>query len=398
MKIAAVVTVWSKNSHADVIVGKFLRGFPTDDGVVAPSGKVVSLYMDQVGPLDSASANFSALDDLGTQLAEKYGVRLCGSIAEALCLGGSEVAVDGILAIGEHGDYPVNSKGQRLYPRRHFWEQITGVLSTSERRSQIPIFTDKHLAVTWEDARWIYDTGKELGLVHMAGSSVPHCFWRDPWLEHPVDSNIEAAVMLSYGDLEAYGYHGLEALEAMIERRPGGEAGVKAIQTLVGDNIWAAAAEGRWSLPLAQHALGLVDTGDEPAADAAATASGDAAVAAVRAACGSDAALFLLEYNDGFRAALLHGQGQGSIIGGWAYAAQVDGSVVGTAFNGTCSTWRLECFCATPTRYCLDPTQLRQIGICARVVQLSRNHGLHAGNEAPNYPPFSYLARNIGAC
>ena len=32
---------------------------------------------------------------------------------------------------------------------------------------------DKHLAVTWEDAKWIYDTGKELGLVHMAGSSVP---------------------------------------------------------------------------------------------------------------------------------------------------------------------------------------------------------------------------------
>ena len=61
----------------------------------------------------------------------------------------------------------------------------------------IAVQTDKHLAVTWEDAKWIYDTGRELGLVHMAGSSVPHCFWRDPWLEHPIDTNIEAAVMLS---------------------------------------------------------------------------------------------------------------------------------------------------------------------------------------------------------
>jgi hypothetical protein len=141
--------------------------------------------MDQVGPLDSATAGFSALEDLGTGFAKKYGVRLCGSIAEALCLGGADVAVDGILAIGEHGDYPVNDKGQKLYPRRHFWEQITGVLSTSPRRSQIPIFTDKHLAVTWEDAAWIYRTGKELGLVHMAGSSVP-VYHRDPWLEHPL--------------------------------------------------------------------------------------------------------------------------------------------------------------------------------------------------------------------
>ena len=202
MKIAAVVTCYTKNSHADVIVGKFLRGFPTDDGVIAPKGQVVSLYMDQVGPLDSQTANFSALEDLGVGFAKKYGVRLCGSIAEALCLGGSEVAVDGILAIGEHGDYPTNDKGQKLYPRRHFFEQICGVLSTSPRRSQIPIFTDKHLAVTWDDAAWIYQTGKELGLVHMAGSSVP-VYHRDPWLEHPLGTEIDAAVVLSYGDLEA---------------------------------------------------------------------------------------------------------------------------------------------------------------------------------------------------
>ena len=34
MEVAVVTTVWSKNSHADVIAGKFLRGFPTDEGVM----------------------------------------------------------------------------------------------------------------------------------------------------------------------------------------------------------------------------------------------------------------------------------------------------------------------------------------------------------------------------
>ena len=62
---------------------------------------------------------------------------------------------------------------------------------------------DKHLAVTWEDALYIYDTGKELGLTHMAGSSVPVCFWRDPWLEHPIDTPLEEAIVISYGHLEA---------------------------------------------------------------------------------------------------------------------------------------------------------------------------------------------------
>ena len=57
---------------------------------------------------------------------------------------------------------------------------VGGVLSTCPKCSEVPIFTDKHLAVTWEDAEFIYRTGKELGLVHMAGSSVPlyHRKWR----------------------------------------------------------------------------------------------------------------------------------------------------------------------------------------------------------------------------
>ena len=125
------------------------------------------------------------------------------------------------------------------------------MLANSPRRHACPIFTDKHLAVTWEDAQFIYGLGQELGLTHMAGSSVPCCFWRDPWLEHPVGTPLAEACVLSYGHLEAYGYHGLEALQAMVERRPGGEAGIVAVQCMEGDAIWAAAQEGRWSRELA---------------------------------------------------------------------------------------------------------------------------------------------------
>ena len=53
-------------------------------------------------------------------------------------------------------------------------------------------------------------------------------------------------------------------------------------------------------------------------------------------AAGEDAALFILEYADGFRATLLHCQGPGNVVAGWAYAARITGldAPVATAFNG----------------------------------------------------------------
>lgn len=91
-RIAAVVTTYFTNSHADVIVGKFLRGFPTDDGLLAPEVDVVSIFMDQLSPVD-----------VGVALARRHGVRICSSIQEALCLDEGTLAVDGVLSIGEHG-------------------------------------------------------------------------------------------------------------------------------------------------------------------------------------------------------------------------------------------------------------------------------------------------------
>jgi hypothetical protein len=165
-KIACVVTTYFTNSHADVVVGKFIRGFPTDEGLLPPEVEIVSLYMDQLSE-----------KDVGVALLRRHGVMLCSTINEALCLGGKELAVDGVLSIGEHGSYAHNELGQHMYPRRHFLEQICAIIATSGRT--IPVFSDKHISFSWDDAAQIYERISSLQIPFMAGSSVP-LMWRDP--------------------------------------------------------------------------------------------------------------------------------------------------------------------------------------------------------------------------
>ena len=102
-KIAAIVTVFFRGSHADVLVPKFVMGFPTDDGLVAPRVEIVSLYIDQFPDRD-----------VGREFAAEHEIPIYHSIPHALTLGADNLDVDGVLLIGEHGDYAWNEKDQHL--------------------------------------------------------------------------------------------------------------------------------------------------------------------------------------------------------------------------------------------------------------------------------------------
>jgi len=66
-------------------------------------------------------------------VAKAYKIALYPTIAEALCLGGKQLAVDAVLSIGEFGNYPVNAKGQREYPRKRFFDDIVDVFQRNGR-------------------------------------------------------------------------------------------------------------------------------------------------------------------------------------------------------------------------------------------------------------------------
>src|SRR5213078_4131279 len=98
---------------------------------------------------------------------------------------------------------------------------------------------------------------------------------------------------------EGYGFHALEGLQCLAERRKGGETGVKAVQCVQGEAMWQALDAGRWSRKLLEAALALVP----------AHAPGDYRAPTAQAA---DAGVFLIEYQDGFRAAV-------ALLNGWVH-------------------------------------------------------------------------------
>lgn len=296
-KVAAIITTYFQHSHADVIATKYMKGFPTDTGLQMPRVELVSIYLDQVDDRD-----------IGVGLAAEHNVPIYPSIRQALTLGGSELAVDGVILIGEHGDYPHNEIGQHMYPRRYMFEQICGVFASSGR--SVPVFNDKHLAYTWDDALWMYERANALNVPFMAGSSLP-LGWRKPFLEHPLDTALDAAVGIGYGGVESYGFHALEMLQCMIERREGGESGVVAIQCLEGDSVWEAGASGKWSLELAEAACAQIENRPD---------------STFIEGCPNPTA-FLLEHSDGFQSTVLMLNGY---VSDFAYAAKVGSTVDAT--------------------------------------------------------------------
>ncbi|MDA1055227.1 MAG: hypothetical protein O3C40_32805 [Planctomycetota bacterium] len=269
--VAAILTRYEKGLHADVLIGKILEGWKQDGGP-GPALRLASMYVDQYGEMDLARG-----------MSQKYGVPIFDSIEQAVTVGTDRIPVDGVISVGEHGSYPSSDIGQILYPRRRFFEEITDTFRKFGR--VVPVFSDKHLGPAWVDAKWMYERALEMKVPFMAGTSLVVTY-RTPEITLPMGGEIETAVGVGYSHPDIYGFHAIESLQCLVERRRGAETGVQWVQCLHGNEMWKPLDEGLISQEAFDAAFELVKSQPDQLRKR------------------DDSALFLFQYADGLLGAI----------------------------------------------------------------------------------------------
>ena len=297
LRIAAVVTSFTYRSHAHVILENFLADYPFNGTRTSPGCQIVSLYTDQ-----------KPAEDMAPAVAKEYAIPHVPTIADALTLGGKSLAVDGVLSIAEHGDYPYNEKRQLQYPRKRFFDEI--VATFKQTGGLCPVFSDKHLSYRWDWAKEMVDVSQQMGFPLMAGSSVPLAERRPP-MELPSGARLTGAVSVHGGGLESYDFHGLEVLQSIVEARQGGETGIASVEFMDSAKLWQKADEGVWSPALADAAMRTELGPDAPPVRELVKQPRFASQHGI-----------LVHYNDGFKGVVLK-LGDDGIR--WNFACQVEG-------------------------------------------------------------------------
>lgn len=224
-RVAAIITEYWDISHADVIVTRILEGFKLDGVHYSSSLEVVAMYVDQFPE-----------NDISRALTAKHNIPLYPSIEEALKCGGTAFDLDGILIIGEHGDYPENEYRQILYPRRRLFEECLKVMLDTGRI--VPVYSDKGFAVIREDVEWVYEQIKRYGIPFMSSSVVPFAPQLYSALPLPNGAPLHKMFAFSYDFVdetpERYAYHALEMLQSVAENRACGESGIAGVRSFQG--------------------------------------------------------------------------------------------------------------------------------------------------------------------
>jgi hypothetical protein len=288
-RVACLVTYWgATRSHADWIITKLIDGYWWQGAHTPSRVEVVSIYMHQHDE-----------SVLGQKVAKAKNIPVFKTVGEAVTLGGKELAVDGVVIVAEHGNYPTDLKGHWLLPRWWIYQQVIRVFEQSKR--SVPVFNDKHLSYNWDDAKWMFDKSRELNFPLTGGSSIP-TYYRKPEIELDIDTPIKHSIVLADAADEGAIFHAIDVLQSFVERRKGGETGVRWVQSIRGPETWKWVERNQWAAKLVDSVAKNFELKQGYFQE------------------NNQANMCIVEYNDGTKAAVISGRGVG-----WTWAGEIEG-------------------------------------------------------------------------
>ena len=233
-RIACLVSFWgAPGSHADWIITKLIDGYWWQGAHTPSRVDVVSVYIHQF-----------ETSLLGQKICKAKNIPVYRTVGEAVNRGGTALAVDGVVIVGEHGEYPTDLKGHWLLPRWWMYQQVVRVFEQSKR--SVPVFNDKHLSYNWDDAKWMFDKSRELNFPLTGGSSIP-TYFRKPEMDLAIDTPIRNSIVVGGTADEGAIFHCIDVLQAFVERRKGGETGIAAVQCIQGPETWKWTDRNPWA-------------------------------------------------------------------------------------------------------------------------------------------------------
>src|ERR1043166_8261034 len=227
-KIAFLLEDFQVPSPGQQLLDRFLIGYPRDGEFHRSKNLQVSAWL----PSPGNPANFG-------RRAQDFSLRLATSAEDALR------EADGVVVAPRGAGVKASDELIRL--------------ALEKAPSGASVFIHGALGNTLEGARLHMKQAASRHIALVVGTPTA-VTWRLPEIDLPLGTPLREALIVVQGrPLEAE-LHALEGLLPVLERRRGGEAGVRGIRRLEGTAVWMAGDRGDWSWPLLAAAISRSDT------------------------------------------------------------------------------------------------------------------------------------------
>lgn len=269
-QIAFVIEEFVLQTPAQQLLDRFLLGYRRDGGFHKVEGiKVV------------AQLPGGANEELARRIADRGLMR----------------ATDVVAAVRDADAIVIVPKSEAVAPAGAL---LTAALTNGKRGALCFVFGA--LAPSLAAARTFHTLAAGQQITLISGTALP-ITWRLPQIDLPLQIKVDEALIVVQGVSPLAELHALDGLLPVLERRTGGERGVRQVKFLSGRELWRAGDRREWSWPLLSAAL---SRSDSPQGDAIADGrTQDLAGLGLVPKLATNPRGWMLEHTDGLRTTLL---------------------------------------------------------------------------------------------